>query len=332
MKKKILEFLLIAAVLSIVLHAMAVFAQSSGPFHLPDSTSYGTIPGAPDKNGDTALQKLATLVGGYRGGDGGLIGVARPIIMAISILMIIISGFRILFADGEEGKIDSAKSGIMYGVLGLGLISIASEVTKVFSLSDDAVKAIYQSDGLVCYKTILSDPNAIQCRAKLFSKTVQIIITFLKYIVGAIAVAQVIVSAFRLATLGSQPESFDMDKKKLIWGVVGFIMIIVSDRVVTKVFYNLNFDTYTGVDGVKPILNPAQGVAEIVGFTNYVISFVGPLAVLSLIGGGIMYMTNNGDEGKIEQAKRIILFSVIGILVIYGAFGLVSTVIAGKFS
>lgn len=333
MKKQILSFLLFASILILALEISTAFAQAGegGPFYIPDSGKYGTLIGAPKLNGETAIQQLSTLIGGYRGGEGGLIGVARPIIGAISVLFIIISALRILFSDGEEGTIDKAKNGIIYGLMGLALISIAGEIMKVLSLSDEAIKAAYQDDGLVCYKTILSDPSALQCRAKLFSRTVQILMTFVKYLLGSLAVLEIITSAFRMATMGGESESLAMDKKKLIWGSVGFLLVIFSDTAISKVFYKLNFNTVIGVDGIKPKLDPAQGVAEIIGFTNFIVSIVGPLAILSLIVGGIMYMMNNGDESKMQEAKRIITFSLIGIIVIYGAFGLVSTIISGQF-
>lgn len=331
MKKQILSFLLFASILVLALEVAPAFAQDS-PFHIPTQEKYGTLIGTPKLHGDSAIEQLSTLIGGYRGGEGGLVGVARPIIGAISVLFIIISALKILFSDGEEGKIDKAKQGIIYGLIGLALISIAGEIMKVLSLSDEAVKAAYQDDTLVCYKTILSDPNALQCRARLFSRTVQILVTFVKYLLGSLAVLQIVTSAFRMATMGGESDSLNNEKKKLVWGGVGFLLVIFSDTAISKVFYKLNFNTSIGIDGVKPKLDPAQGVAEIVGFTNFIVSIIGPLAILSLIGGGIMYMMNNGDESKMQEAKRIITFSLIGIIVIYGAFGIVSTVISGQFS
>jgi len=56
---------------------------------------------------------------------------------------------------------------------------------------------------------------------------------------------------------------------------------------------------------------------------------VGPIAVLVLVLGGIMYTTAGGDEEKMNKAKRLLIATGIGIMIIYGAFALVSTFLAG---
>jgi hypothetical protein len=318
------------ALLVVALHYNQVLAASALP--LTGVERFGDIPGAPTLHGDSALQQLATLIGGYRAGQGGVLGVARPIIGVVAILMIIVSALKMLFADGEEGEVEKAKNGITYGMIGLALISIAGELTKILSVSDEGIKAVYNGETAVCYKTILSDPNALMCRAKVFSKTVQIVFVFIKYLLGSLAVLEVIVSAFRMITLGSEPDSFSLDRKKLIWGAAGFLMIFWSDTIINKVFYKLNYNTYIGVDGVAPAVDPAEGVRQIIGFTNFIMSLVGPIAVFVVFLGGFLYLIAAGEETKTAQAKRIIYAGLGGIIVIYGAFGIVSTIISGHFS
>lgn len=329
-KQQWLQWVFFLSLLALVLHLQTAFAAGGSPLPLPDASKFGE--NVPVPEGDTALEQFANLVGGYRAGEGGIIGVTRMIIGGVAVLMIIISALQMLFSDGEEGKIQKAKNGIYYGIVGLGLISVAGEVTKILSLSDEGIKAAYQTDSLTCAKTILNDTNTLQCRAKLFNRSVQIGITFIKYIIGAFAIFEIIVSSFHLVGMGGEPEKLADDKKKLLWGIVGLALVIFSDTFVGKVFYKLNFNAPIGPDGVKPALDPSAGVAQIVGFTNFIISIVGPLAILALIGGGVMYMLAGGDETKIQQAKRIIFAALIGIVVIYGAFALVSTVISGQFS
>jgi hypothetical protein len=63
-----------------------------------------------------------------------------------------------------------------------------------------------------------------------------------------------------------------------------------------------------------------------------VVSIVGPVAIISLVIGGVMYMTAAGKEETMEKAKRLIIASIVGIIIIYGAFAIISTFIAGNFS
>ena len=75
-------------------------------------------------------------------------------------------------------------------------------------------------------------------------------------------------------------------------------------------------------------INFSEGAAVLI---RMAVSILGPIAILILVGASIMYMTSGGDEEKQSQAKRAIIAAALGILVIYGAFGIVSTVISGRF-
>lgn len=64
-------------------------------------------------------------------------------------------------------------------------------------------------------------------------------------------------------------------------------------------------------------------------FVDFFLGFLGLLAVLMVIYGGFLYLTAAGDEGKTETGKKVILYSVIGIVIILIAFALVNTVLSG---
>jgi hypothetical protein len=49
-----------------------------------------------------------------------------------------------------------------------------------------------------------------------------------------------------------------------------------------------------------------------------------------LIVGAIMYATAGGQDEQLQKAKRVLVTAGIGLVIIFGAFALVSTVLAGK--
>lgn len=49
---------------------------------------------------------------------------------------------------------------------------------------------------------------------------------------------------------------------------------------------------------------------------KWLLTLVGTIAVISLIYGGFLYVTSQGEEDATERAKHIILYSVIGIIII----------------
>ncbi len=58
---------------------------------------------------------------------------------------------------------------------------------------------------------------------------------------------------------------------------------------------------------------------------NFFLSFLGLVATGFIIYGGFLYITAAGDDGKVENAKKILMFSAIGIIVILLSFAIVNT-------
>ena len=55
-----------------------------------------------------------------------------------------------------------------------------------------------------------------------------------------------------------------------------------------------------------------------------IISVAGVVAVIFTIVGGVNYMTSSGDAGKIEKAKKTILYALIGLAVCALSFAIVN--------
>ena len=67
----------------------------------------------------------------------------------------------------------------------------------------------------------------------------------------------------------------------------------------------------------------------ILNIVNFFLLFLGLIAVIMIIYGGITYVTAAGNQEKIESAKKIILYAIVGIIIVLISFALVRTVISG---
>ena len=67
----------------------------------------------------------------------------------------------------------------------------------------------------------------------------------------------------------------------------------------------------------------------IIGWTKFTFPLLSIMAVVALIYAGFLYIANFGDDAQTETAKKIIIWLIIGLLLIFGAFALVSTIIPG---
>lgn len=82
----------------------------------------------------------------------------------------------------------------------------------------------------------------------------------------------------------------------------------------------------TGVDAPA---GTARGDLQsvIMQVINYVLTFVGVIALAYLIYGGFRYITSGGNETNVEEAKSIIINAIIGIVVIGVSAALVNFVV-----
>jgi hypothetical protein len=87
-----------------------------------------------------------------------------------------------------------------------------------------------------------------------------------------------------------------------------------------------------GIDVVKPTLQ-GTGISTgdsiirvILGLITFALPFAGLFAFVGLIYGGFLYLTSFAED-QTETAKKIILWSGLGLLLIFIAYPLVSTLI-----
>ena len=315
-------FLLVAVISLLILNIGLVEAQSLLP--LPDVANYkGSVqdPGT----GGTADQKFSNLVVG-------VVLNIRYLLTAIAIAMIVFAGFRMVTAQGNEEVYTKQKSLLIWAIVGLALVGFAGDITRIFSVGNCS-----QLTGLPGYNTtgcteggFLKDPNAIIRQATLFNSRTKIIISFIKYIVGGLAIVFLMRNALRLVT-NSGSDEISKDKQNIMWIIIGLFIMIIADNVINNVFFKLDTTRYPSTGGATPGLDYTQGISEIVGFTNFVVSLTAPLGILALVAGGIMYMTSAGNEETQTKAKRLITLALVGLLIIYGSFAIVSTFINGRF-
>lgn len=75
-------------------------------------------------------------------------------------------------------------------------------------------------------------------------------------------------------------------------------------------------------DGKAPSANTIIGRV-----INAVLGIIGSLALLMFVYGGITWMTSSGSPEKIKKGRDIIIWSVIGLAIIFFSYALVNFVI-----
>lgn len=245
------------------------------------------------------------------------LGYVKVVTVAVGILYLTILGYKMVVHSSNEEELTNVKKGVIYILIAFMIISMSQEIAKVFDYSTG---------------TILQSPSEILKKVRIWDKQVAIIIKFIKYFIAAFAGVMIVRSSIKLITSGGNEEETSKHRHGILYSAAGLLLVYGGDIFINKVFYVMDKNKYTAAKGLEIGVDTGQGVQELVGLTNMAVSFVGPLAMLMLVVAAIMYLAAGGKEENMEKAKRIVIATVIGIAIIYGAFAIVNTIVVGRLS
>lgn len=63
----------------------------------------------------------------------------------------------------------------------------------------------------------------------------------------------------------------------------------------------------------------------VIGWIKFFLGIIAVIAVIALIYAGILMIVHMGDDSQIEKAKKIIIWAVVGIILVFLAFAIVNT-------
>ena len=104
----------------------------------------------------------------------------------------------------------------------------------------------------------------------------------------------------------------------LIWAV-SLVAVPALVGAQTDIF-GVNYGATTGL-GQQ---DPRETVANII---RIALSFLGIVAVVIVLWGGVLWMTAAGNDDKVSQAKKVLFSGLIGLIIILSAFAITQFVV-----
>jgi len=121
-------------------------------------------------------------------------------------------------------------------------------------------------------------------------------------------------------------------KNNLIKNIVVFIVfMMVAVPVVlvgTKVHAapDIGMNYVSGENGLGLSNQNSDPRQMAVNIVKYLMTFLGIIAVVIILLGGFKWMTAGGNEDKVDEAKKLIIAGLIGLVIILAAFIIVQFV------
>jgi len=152
------------------------------------------------------------------------------------------------------------------------------------------------------------------------------------YIAPPIFGAMVIFAAFQILTAGDNKEKFEKGKKTLLYAVIGYALILISSGIIyiIKDVLGMKEEVPAGVSGPTTL----SGVGKIL--TDLVSAFINifwAIGIFFALWTAITFMSAGGDETKIKNAKKRLLYTFIAFVIaisLNAVILLIKNIIAGS--
>jgi hypothetical protein len=104
--------------------------------------------------------------------------------------------------------------------------------------------------------------------------------------------------------------------------------LLVSQLLPGMSFANGFIDDSDNLDIVGDATNNEGDLKELIkDILNYFLGFLGFVATVMVIYGGVLYITDGGSDENVGKAKKILMYAAIGIILILISFALVNTIL-----
>jgi len=236
--------------------------------------------------------------------------IIRNLIGGLAVIWIIISGIRLIMAQGEESIITEQKKSLLFSIIGLAAII----------LLERAINIIYGAPGEI--RTTLVPP------AEAFSTvSTEIfgIINFIRALIGTVAIFMIVLSGVKMIFAAGEEEGLTKQKRAIIWIVIGLVLIAINKIIVTN-FFILPVEQKDKIQtgNITTLINTFGNVLK------FALGFTGIVALALLVYGAALMIANYGNDETVQKAKKIIKNAIIGIIVIISAYTIVATLIVFK--
>lgn len=142
------------------------------------------------------------------------------------------------------------------------------------------------------------------------------IVRLVQYVAGGLAVLFLVITFVQMiASPGDKSEEeYNTLKKYVLYIVIG-VVIIMSAEVVFRVVLNTSGTGF--LDNANSARDAASaGNSLVKGIYNFIQAIVGTVAVVMLVVSGFNLVANASNEERLSEAKKQIIYAVLGLILI----------------
>lgn len=122
-------------------------------------------------------------------------------------------------------------------------------------------------------------------------------------------------------------QSKTLRETLLFSGLLG-VALIISAFIAEPSFATALIETGDAPSAISSATGGEGSLKDLVQtILNFFLSFLGFVATIMVIYGGILYVTSAGNDENVGKAKKILLYAIVGIVIILLSFALINTIL-----
>jgi hypothetical protein len=142
----------------------------------------------------------------------------------------------------------------------------------------------------------------------------------LRDIIVLISVLFIVIGGILYMTSAGNDQRIETAKKAITAALIGLSIGIAAPTFVQETYVMLGATDVPDVEGASSFAAILQNVL------NFLLGIMGVIAIIMLVLAGILYMTSAGDESKIDTAKKMTKWAIIGVAVALSAIFVVTQI------
>lgn len=214
----------------------------------------------------------------------------RMIFIGMGVMYVAWYALNMIINGSEEAVLSEQRKAFGYAAMGMGVVGLSTLIVNMFDAGNTLV-----------------NPT-------LFATNTYIVIDLITMVAGVFIVFIVGLSGFRIIVLQGNESEIEKQKKNFFHGLIGVPVLLVGRTIVEAIV--------PGSGG-----RSTDVIDEVVGMTQFLLEMSAGLAVVAIMGSGVLFIFSMGNDNLKQRARRILLSTIIILILIMFSYTLVATFI-----
>lgn len=187
---------------------------------------------------------------------------------------------------------------------------------KGYELPTETLKKVLNENksGLNNFDGRFHQLAAVDPGADTLTSAIFVVIDFMKYFLGTVATLIAIIQGLKLVTAGKKIDEIEPKvKTTLKFMIYGFVIIMIADELIFKVFFGEYGECIASTSNAKECAKAGSDLIQ--GIYEFILSILATLAIFSIALAGFRMVTAAGNEDTVGTQKKRITLAIVGLIV-----------------